>query len=301
MRSIVAVSVLSRTKRIFLGFLLLCLGLGLLASWRVGTKMIWGRKETKIAAAVAPASDLTLSTPDGMSLGATYWPGKNPNSPGVLLLHGLGESRQALAANADWLARQGFAVLTIDFRGHGQSSDAPHSFGLGESIDAQTAFDWLKQSQQGAPVGAIGVSLGGAAILLGKDGPIPADAIVLQAVFPDIRRAIRNRIAAHLPTPLAYAFEPLLSYQAPPRFGVWPDQISPLASLKSYKGPVLIIGGANDSFTPPAESREMLEAAAGHKEFLLLRGLNHFQAAAAKSDQYRAEILKFFTSTLGAP
>jgi alpha-beta hydrolase superfamily lysophospholipase len=301
MRSIVAVSQLSRTRRIILCLLLLCLGLGLLASWRVGTEMIWGRKPAKIVAAIAPASDFMIPTPDGMNLGATYWPGKNPNSPGVLILHGLGNSRAAVAANAAWLARQGFAVLTIDFRGHGQSSDAPHSFGLGESMDAQTAFEWLKKSQQGAPVGAIGISLGGAAILLGKDGPIRADAIVLQAVFPDIRRAIRNRIAAHLPAALAYAFEPLLSYQSPPRFGVWPEQISPLASLKSYKGPVLIIGGANDSFTPPSESREMLAAAGGHKEFLLLRGLNHYQAAGTKSDQYHAEILQFFTSTLGAP
>ncbi|MGO9389515.1 alpha/beta hydrolase [Rhodoblastus sp.] len=292
---------MSRATRIFLSILALCIGFGLLASWRVGTEMIWRRKEATIAAAVAPASDLTISTPDGMTLGATYWPGKNPNSPGVLLLHGLGESRQAFAANADWLAKQGYAVLTIDFRGHGQSSDAPHSFGLEESMDAQTAFDWLKKSQRGAPVGVIGISLGGAAALLGKNGPVPADALVLQAVFPDIRRAIRNRIAAHLPAPLAYALEPLLSYQSPMRFGVWPDRITPVEALKSYKGPVLIVGGANDSFTPPSESREMFAAATEHKEFLLLRGLNHFQAAAAKSDQYRGEILKFFASTLGAP
>ncbi len=292
---------MSRVQKTILAVLVLCLGLGLLYSWHVGTEMIWRRKEAKFVAASAPASDFMLSTPDGKSLGATYWPGKNPNSPGVLLLHGLGDSRQAVAANANWLAQQGYAVLTIDFRGHGQSSDAPHSFGLDESIDARAAFDWLKISQQGAPVGVIGVSLGGAAALLGKNGPLPADALVLQAVFPDIKRAIRNRIAAHLSVPLAYALEPLLSYQAPLRFGVWPDSIAPVDSLKRYKGPVLIIGGANDSYAPPSESREMFDAASQPKDYLLLTGLNHFQAAAAKSDRYRDNILKFFTSTLGAP
>ncbi|MGO9941937.1 MAG: alpha/beta hydrolase [Rhodoblastus sp.] len=130
------------------------IGLGLAASWLIGSFMVRWRKYPAFSAAVAPACDFILSTPDGLSLAATFWPGAKPNSPGVLLMHGLGDSRQAVAANAEWFAKQGFAVVTIDFRGHGQSSPAPHSFGLNESIDAQTAFEWLKSRQQGAPVGA---------------------------------------------------------------------------------------------------------------------------------------------------
>jgi alpha-beta hydrolase superfamily lysophospholipase len=63
---------------------------------------------------------------------------------------------------AAWLAAQGFAVLTIDFRGHGQSTPRPHSFGYGESTDAHAAFAWLKQRRSGGKVAVIGISLGGA-------------------------------------------------------------------------------------------------------------------------------------------
>ena len=275
-------------------------GLGLAASWLIGSFMVRWRKYPAVSTAAPPARDFTLTTPDGLSLAATYWPGARPDSPAILLMHGLGDTRQALAANADWFAKQGFAVLTIDLRGHGQSSRAPHSFGLTESIDAQTAFDWLKRRQHGAAVGVIGISLGGAASLLGEGGPLRADALVLQAVYPDIRRAIHNRIAAYVPRPFASVLEPLLSYQAPLRFGVWPDRLTPVVSLASYRGPVLIAGGEKDVYTPPSESREMLAAAPGG-ELLLLQGMNHPEASAAQSDEYRETIRVFFCSTLGSP
>jgi alpha/beta superfamily hydrolase len=97
------------------------------------------------------------------------------------------------------LARLGYAALTIDFRGHGESEMAERSFGLREATDAASAFRWLKQHQRGARVAVIGNSLGVAAALLGSAGPLPADALVLQAVYPDIRRAIRNRLPTASP------------------------------------------------------------------------------------------------------
>jgi uncharacterized protein len=291
---------LSRAQKILLSLFVLGLGLLLGASWKVGNEMVWRRTHPAIAAAPAPAEEFFLTTPDGMKIMATYRPGKKPHSPGILILHGIYNSRQQVSENAAWLAARGFAVLTIDFRGHGQSSDAMHTYGLDESIDAQTAFDWLKQRQSGAPVGIIGISLGGAASLLGAKGPVDADALVLQAVFPDIRRAIYNRIQAHLPG-TAFGLEPLLSYQALPRFGVWPDRLSPIKALALFKHPVLIIGGEDDRYTPPEETREMFDAAAGPKKILFMAGMNHPQVAAAKSEDYRQTILAFFTSALGAP
>ena len=95
----------------------------------------------------------------------------------MLLLHGVGASRQATAANAEWLASLGYATLAIDFRGHGGSSSEPRTFGFDEALDAHAAFAWLKRRQGDAPVAIIGISLGGAASLLGDDGPIHADAL----------------------------------------------------------------------------------------------------------------------------
>ena len=282
-------------------FLLLALAAPFGLAWLAGTAMVWGRAPDTTVAAMPPARDLTLTAADGVALGATYWPGARPDAPAVVLLHGIFAARQGYAPQAAWLASQGFAVLTVDLRGHGQSGAAPHAFGLTESLDARAGFDWLKTQQNQAPVGVIGISLGGAAALLGDQGPLPAQAFVLLAVFPDIDRAIRNRIAAHAPEPLPFLLTPLLEYQSWPRFGVMPERLRPIDALRQVTAPVLIVGGGADLYTPPAESRAMMEAAAGPKDLLLLDGMNHDKVTWADDEAYRQKLKDFFVGALGAP
>jgi pimeloyl-ACP methyl ester carboxylesterase len=124
--------------------------------------------------------------------------------------------------------------------------------------------------------------------------------LVLQAVYPDIRRAVRNRIAALLSYPIGFLLEPLLSYQSILRFDASPEALAPIRALSRFGGAVLIIGGGEDRYTPPDETREMFAAAAGPKDLLILGGLDHDQTSHVSSDEYRRKISSFFRSTLGA-
>jgi len=219
----------------------------------------------------------------------------------VLLLHGNGASREQTADNAAWLAERGYATLTIDFRGHGQSSASSHSFGWNESKDVRAAFAWLKEKEHGASVALVGISMGGASALLGDNGPVAADAMVLQAVYSDIRHSIRNRMASMISRWPATLFEPLLSFQSRLRFGVWPSRLSPLDALERYRGPVLIMGGADDPFTPPEETRRMFDAVPGPKTLWLAPGVNHEGISDLKSADYRQQLLSFLERTIGTP
>jgi len=281
-------------------FLMVAIVLGLGASWIAGSIMTSGH-HTTVAAAKPPAEDLKFLTEDGLTIAGTFTPGHDDHSPAVLLLHGVGASRQATAANAAWLASLGYAALAIDFRGHGQSDIATRTFGLHEALEARVAFDWLKHHQNGAPTAVIGISLGGAASLIGDAGPLPADALILQAVYPDIRRAIRNRIASRLTNLLGYGLEPLLSFQAPFRFGVWPSRLSPLDALANYSGPVLIIGGQQDRSTPSTESREMFAAVRGSRELWLVPSGDHAEICDLANVAYRERIGAFLGRAMGAP
>lgn len=286
-------------KFLLLSGLLALLG-GLALSWLAGSSMVRGEAGF-VPPAEPPARDLRIATPDGLALAATYRPGRRPDSPAILLLHGVKASRASTAPTADWLHGLGYAALTLDFRGHGGSEMAERSFGLRESADARSAFDWLKRRQRGAPVAAIGHSLGGAAALLGPSGPLPADALVLQAVYPDIRRAIRNRIADRLGSVPAHLLEPLLSFQSKPRFGAWPAELSPLEALKRYPGPVFVLGGAEDSYTPPDETRALFAAAPGPKSLWIVPGRAHAAMGELQDEEYRSRIRRFLHSTIGPP
>jgi hypothetical protein len=93
-----------------------------------------------VAAVAAPAAaqkddtkeDVRFVTVDNVEIIGTYYKGtKGKNSPCVLMLHALFSDRNK--TNWDKLARQiqkqfGYAVLTFDFRGHGQSTNVTPSF-----------------------------------------------------------------------------------------------------------------------------------------------------------------------------
>jgi len=274
--------------------------LGLLVSWGLGEALVWPTPSA-VPEAAAPSVDLRLRSTDGLALAATYRPGRTPGAPAVLLLHGNGASRAAMAATAHVLGEQGYATLAIDFRGHGQSQSARHSFGLYESRDAEAAFRWLKARQGLAKVAVVGLSLGGAAALLGAKGPLPADALVVEAVYPDIRHAIRNRIAAFTTAGPAYLLEPLLSLQSRPRLGVWPSQLSPLNAARRYPGPVLVIGGGADRYTPPDETSSLYAAFHGPKRLWTMAGRVHAGVGDISDAAYRAQLLAFLAATLGTP
>lgn len=265
------------------------------AAWVVGS-MESAPSNQAVAPANLPAADIRLTSTDGLALAGTYWASPEQGAPGVVLLHGNGSSRQSMVKGAQWLNGQGYAVLTIDLRGHGQSAPARKSFGYLEARDAAAAVTWLRKEQGDAKIAVIGSSLGGAAALIGEHGPVAADGLVLQAVYPDIRSAVRNRVATRLGTVFANCLEPLLSFQSRVRLGVWPDRLSPIAAIRRFRGPVLIIGGSSDRYTPLPETRELFDAAPGPKELWIAEGRSHNDLVVASDGEWTARVGAFLSA-----
>lgn len=280
--------------------LALVLALGLAIVWMVGSALLGARHHGGTDDDLPPLS-FRLETRDGLSIAASFRPGRRPDAPGVLLLHGLGADRGQTEGNAAFLAGLGYATLTLDFRGHGASTNAATSFGLDEGIEARAAFDRLKRETGGAPVAVVGISLGGAAALIGRDGPLPTEALVLVGVFADIRHAIGSRVAYVARPWLAPVFEPLLSFQSLPRYGVWPWRIAPIEALQARRGPTLLVGGGADVFTPPSEVEAMARAAGGPAEVWIAPGLGHDGVSSIETEAFRSRLVDFLGRTIGAP
>ena len=115
----------------------------------------------------------------------------------VLLLHGVGADRRSMVARARFLHALGYSVLLPDFQAQGESGGTRITFGALESLDVEAAISFLRECCPGERVGIIGVSLGGAAALLGS-GKLPADAYVLESVYPTIRQALEARLRVWL-------------------------------------------------------------------------------------------------------
>ena len=111
----------------------------------------------------APAV-VDLTTPDKIKLKATYFAAAGPG-PGVLLLHQCNRQRKVWDDLAQKLAASGIHVLTLDYRGFGESEGKPFAslkpFEVAQDLDKRPgdvdlALSFL-ESQPGVQRDAIGV------------------------------------------------------------------------------------------------------------------------------------------------
>jgi fermentation-respiration switch protein FrsA (DUF1100 family) len=247
----------------------------------------------------APPRDLPAETVEFSGGGGPvrgWFVAGQPGRGAVLLLHAIGTDRRSMTGRARFLNRAGYAVLMIDFQAHGESPGEHVTFGHREARDAAAAARYLRQRLPHERLGVIGVSLGGAAALLGE-APLPADAIVLEAVYPTLRRAVENRLAIRLGD-AGRLLAPLLLWQVEPRLGFDPDALAPVERIAAIGSPVLIVGGANDRHTTTEDTRALFERATGPKSLWIVDGAGHEDFHAHARRRYEARVLAFLGRTL---
>jgi fermentation-respiration switch protein FrsA (DUF1100 family) len=287
--------------RLFVGLVLaaaaaLCaavIGVGLLLSWPATGEI--GAPPADLA-----AESVTMVSGSGATLRGWFLPGQ-PGGGGVVLMHGVRANRLSMVQRARMLRESGFAVLLFDFQAHGESSGRRITFGRLEALDAAAAVAFARERLPNEKIGAIGTSLGGAAALLGPT-PLPVDALVLEAVYPDIGDATANRISAVLGAPigsfvappLTRAFELLL----PPILGVAPGELRPIDHIADVVAPLLIASGTRDTRTTARETIAMFDRAHEPKSLWLVEGAGHVDLESYTPDAYRTHVLAFLAGTL---
>ena len=239
---------------------------------------------------------IAMST--GSSVAGWFAPGQRGRGA-VLLLHGVRGSRHAMTSRALYLHRLGLATLAIDLPGHGESP-APHiTFGANESHGAGAALPWLAARCPGERIGAIGVSLGAASLVLARPDPAPA-AVVLESMYPTIEEAVADRLALHVGAPAAM-LAPALLWQMPWRLGVTTSQLHPIDALASLRTPLLIVAGAADRHTTLPETERLYAAArADDKSLWVVPGAAHIDLYAFAPQAYERRVGGFLQERLKA-
>ncbi|MEE9417485.1 MAG: alpha/beta hydrolase [Acidimicrobiales bacterium] len=135
------------------------------------------------------------------------WRG-DPAAPGVLFLHGGGQTRHSWGRSAQALSDVGYRTLTLDHRGHGDSEWVKSGlYGL-DVFAADTAL--VIESFDSAPA-VVGASLGGLAamVLEGLRAPGSFSSVVFVDVIPDMDPIGVDRIKAFMADRLEDGFETL--------------------------------------------------------------------------------------------
>jgi uncharacterized protein len=217
----------------------------------------------------------------------------------VLLLHGVGDNRTSMLGRAEFLHAMGFTILAPDFQAHGESPGKHITFGARESLDAAAAINFLRQAVPDERIGVIGISMGGAASLLGP-GPLDANALVLESVYPTIRQAVSDRLGTWFGPfgRIGRSFTPAVIHYVAEEIGVSETELQPIAHIGAIHSPLLFITGTADHYTPLVEAESLYARAPSPKTFWAVKGAGHEDLYKYSRTEYEQRVGSFLANYL---
>lgn len=217
----------------------------------------------------------------------------------VILLHSLHGSRRSMLGRARLLRDAGYSVLLFDFQANGESPGAHVTFGYLESRDAQAAVEYVHRRLPGERVAAIGTSMGGAAAILSQP-PLQVDALVVEAVYPDVDQAVADRLAMRFGY-VSGLLAPVLTIQLQPRLGIKSSDLRPIDRVGELRMPKLFIAGSDDEHTRLEESQALFDAASEPKSLWVVAGATHVDLSSFAPAEYKVRVLGFLSAHLRLP
>jgi uncharacterized protein len=236
------------------------------------------------------AEIVRIVSPSGNEIAGWYSATANARGA-VLLVHGVRANRKSQIDRMRLFQAEGYSVLAIDLQAHGESPGSHITFGHLESRDVIAAADWLRARLPQQKIAVIGMSLGGASVLLAGE-KLKADVLVLEAVYGDIETATSNRLRRYLGAAGSYV-TPLLVRSIEFWLGISRKDLRPAEVVKNNHIPKLIIAGSADVSATPEESRRIHENSPEPKAFWLVDGAGHQDFYRFVPAEYRKHVLPF--------
>jgi pimeloyl-ACP methyl ester carboxylesterase len=196
------------------------------------------------------------------NINAWWLPAPAPNGMSVLFLHGNARNMGA-TGNVEKvvaLARAGFNVMTLDYRGYGKSDgDAPYEAALYEDAAAALA-EFRRRAPDASRRVLHGHSMGGAvAIELATKRPREFAAAFIEATFTDMfEMSTLNPLYRLLP------IDTLLT-----------ERFESARKISGFALPVLFIHGTGDQRIPLKMSQQLYARAPDPKSLIVVNGATH--------------------------
>lgn len=254
-----------------------------------------------------PPEDVRIpSRAAGIELAGWFIAAGDPRAPVVVVVHGRGACRRDPTAllPAGMLHRNGFAVLMVDLREHGQSTieDGHFAAGTEEYQDILGAWDWLRTTRSVASdrIGIAGVSLGAATALIAAGREPGVAAVWADSSHADLPEFIRDELARQgYPTFLdigAVVAGRILH-------GDDLAAVSPLDGVRQFGGRQLFIThGEADVVVDVRHGRALVAAARASgttAETWFVPGSGHTQAMVGDAAGYERRCVAFFQAAIG--
>lgn len=225
-------------------------------------------------------------TADGLKLSGWFFPAEGAPRGTVIHFHGNAGNITGHFQLSEWLIWKGYNLFVFDYRGYGKSEGKVTR--AGTIRDGHAALDYVlsRPDVDRERIFAFGQSLGGAvAAVVAAERP-EIRAVALDSTFSSYRR-IGSR---HLQRTLY--FKGLTDLIASAGLSADYDPIDYVARVAPR--PLLVIASREDKICFAELGRELFDAAAQPKEFVLVNRSEHLATVVENVDGVQSKIIKLF-------
>ncbi len=249
--------------------------------------------------------DVSISTPDAITLRAWLIVPRHSNHDAVLLLHGLGDNRLGMTGYAELFLAHGYTVLMPDARAHGASGGQLDTYGLLERNDIHQWVDYLDDHLHPRCIYGFGESMGAAELLQSLETRPHLCAVVAESPFATFREIAYDRMGQPFhtgPWVGRTILRPLVEVaflRARWKYHLDMQQVSPVDSLRMTSVPVLLIHGQIDSNIPVRHSR-LIHWKCPRTQLWEVPGADHCGALSAAPKEFETRVLQWFETVAPA-
>lgn len=215
----------------------------------------------------------------------------NNSNKTIILIHGLYQNRSRSLSYVNIYRQQGFNILLIDLRGHGES-EGIITWGKSEVSDIDAWCNYLRDTQGQKIIGIQGVSLGGAFLLLHSGlSAHPADFYVEDSSYSDLKSLYYNHLHSLIQLPNNSSLLDILWFYSQVcmywHTGATLGELSPLEAVKNTSAPILFLHGDADTLIPVSNVDDLYNACnSAKKQIHVFKNSTHAQAITENHDEY---------------
>jgi pimeloyl-ACP methyl ester carboxylesterase len=244
---------------------------------------------------------LEMRSTDGLRISALLLTPEKENGHAVIVCHGLRHDKNSGIRFVQYLLNEGYRLLLIDFRNHGESEGRITTYGYYEKNDLLAAIKYLRESLGASgKIAILGASMGASIALMAAAETKDLHALILDSPFASLREitfewAIQMtrlpKFVLLLPMNLAYLWLLIFTRCSVP-------EVEPWEKAKQIKCPLFLIHGGADKMIPPHHSRRIFESACGQKEIWIIDRAEHLGVYIADQTEYQRRVLHFLRKNL---
>lgn len=260
--------------------------------WSQHMPFIQERKEYMMS---QPHEDVWLESNDGLKLHATWFP-QGDQKKVVICFHGYtSQGMKDYIGLSGYYLKQGYSMLLVDERAHGESEGTYIGFGCLDRLDALLWIQWaVKNCGSQVQIMLHGTSMGGATVLMtsGLELPKQVKGIISDCGFTSPREVFTHVLKhmIHLP---AFPMIPLADWLNRKLAGYGLEQCNAAEEVRKARVPILLIHGSGDTFVPCSMCETIYENCAAPKQKLIVEGAAHAESYYKDRTAYESALDQF--------